>query len=215
MTQASLVQDLWLGFGTRLRARRFAPWEEPEARLLFQLDPDQSLDAPPVAALLEGLAERLELIAWQPRPIDGAPSRELLDDTLRLADDAGRAFGERRVLLGGFGLGAWLALAAAHALGLGGIVALAPALAAAGPTAPQPSGLRSALGAALVAAPPAVPCLLAEGRDRPAAEARVVAEWLSRATSAAHLVVPGSDEVLLAPPWPAAVAAWAHATGRP
>jgi hypothetical protein len=49
MTQASLVQDLWLGFGTRLRGRRLAPFDEPGARL-FQLDPCQSLDAPPVAA---------------------------------------------------------------------------------------------------------------------------------------------------------------------
>ena len=50
MTQASLVQDLWLGFGTRLRARRLAPWEEPaEGRLLFQLDPMQSLEQAPVA----------------------------------------------------------------------------------------------------------------------------------------------------------------------
>lgn len=215
MTQASLVQDLWLGFGTRLRARRLAPWQQPQVRLLFQLDPGQSLDAPQVAALLESLAQRLEVVAWQPRFADGAPSAELLDDTRRLAADGARAFGDQPLLLGGFGLGAWLALAASDVPGLSGIVALAPALASAGATAPQPSGLRSALASALVAEPRPLPCLVVEGRERPAAEARVVAEWLSRASRATHVVVPGADEVLLAPPWPATVTAWARDAARP
>ena len=215
MTQASLVQDLWLGFGTRLRGRRLAPWQQPSARLLFQLDPGQALDAAPVAALLESLAERLDVVAWQPRPSGGAPSAELLDDTRRLASDGARAFGEQPLLLGGFGLGAWLALAASDVPGICGIVALAPALAAAGPTAPHPSELRSALASSLVAEPRTLPCLVAEGRDRPAAEARVVSEWLSRASCATHIVAPGADEVLLASPWPAAVAAWAQGTARP
>lgn len=215
MTQASLVQDLWLGFGTRLRARRLAPWQPAEGRLLFQLDPMQSLEQAPVLTLLESLAERLEVVVWEPRRTEGAPRREWLDDTLRLAADGARAFGELPVLLGGFGLGAWLALAASRVPGLRGLVALSPALAAAGPTAPQPSELRSALAAALVGAPPAVPCLLAEARERPAAEARVTAEWLSRVPSAAHVVAPGTDDVLLAPPWSSVVAAWAQAAARP
>jgi hypothetical protein len=119
------------------------------------------------------------------------------------------------VLLGGCGLGAWLALAATDAPGLHGLVALAPSLACAGPTAPQASELRSALAQALVVEPRPLPCLVLEGRERPAAEARVVREWLARAPSATHLVAPGTDEALFAPPWPAVLAGWAAALPRP
>ncbi len=43
--QASLVQDVWLGFEPRLRARRLAPWDAAAVRLLFQLDPDAAAAA--------------------------------------------------------------------------------------------------------------------------------------------------------------------------
>jgi hypothetical protein len=214
MSQASLVQDLWLGFGTRLRGRRLAPWEEPEVRVLLQLDPSQRLDDPRLAGLLEALATRLEVIAWQPHPsTPGPPPATLLADTRRLAEDGGRAFGECRVILGGLGLGAWLALASGDVPGLAGLLALAPSLASAGPAAPRPSELRAALAESLVK-PLALPCLVVEGRGRPPAEARVTAEWLARAPSAAHLVIPGDDDGLLAPHWSSAIAGWAQAAGR-
>jgi hypothetical protein len=213
---ASLVQDLWLGFEPRLRGRRLAPWDEPATRLLLQLDAGQRLEDPAVAALLEALAQRLEVLAWEPRcAASGVPGPESLDDARRLATNGGRRFGSRAVLLGGLGLGGWIALALAGTPGLAGAVALAPALAGAGRTAPEPSPLRVELADALAAAPPDLPLLVAEGSERPPAEARAVGEWLARARGAAHLVVPGGDETLLAPPWPAVVSGWADALGRP
>ncbi len=216
MAGASLVQDLWLGFEPRLRGRRLAPWDEPATRLLLQLDVGQRLEDPAVVSLLEALAARLEVFAWEPRcGASGAPGPESLEDARRLATDGGRRFGPRTVLLGGLGLGAWIALALAGTPGLSGVVALAPTLAGAGSTAPQLSPLRSALAGALSEAPPQLPSLVVEGHERPAAEAHAVGEWLARSRGAAHLVVPGGDEEVLRPPWPAAIAAWADALGRP
>lgn len=214
MASASLVQDLWLGFEPRLRGRRLAPWNEPATRLLMQLDAGQRLEDPAIVALLEALAARVEVFAWEPRRgPGGVPGPECLDDARGLAADGGRRFGARTVILGGLGLGAWIALALAPTPGLAGVVALAPTLAGAGRTAPEPSPLRAALAEAL-AVPPPVPSLVIEGRERPPSEAQAVGEWLVSAPAAAHLAVPGGDEALLVPPWPAAVAGWADALGR-
>jgi hypothetical protein len=213
--RASLVQDLWLGFEARLRARRLAPWEEPGARLLLQLDVEQQLDDPVVVPLLEALGTRLEVLAWEPRCGPTAtPGLELLEDARRIAAEGGRRFGARPVLLGGLGLSGWAALALADTPGLAGALALAPSLARAGQTAPTPSPLRTALAGALVAKPPEVPLLVAEGRERAAPEARVVAEWVTRAPAAALLVVPGPDAALFEEPWLSAITSWADARGR-
>jgi hypothetical protein len=219
MGRASLAQDLWLGFEARLRGRRLAPWEEPATRLLFQLDAGQRLDDAPVASLLESLAGRVEVIAWEPRCAGAPPGLELIEDARRIASEGGRRFGDRPVLLGGQGVSAWAALALADTPGLAGVLALAPSLrhagpTAAGPLAPAPSPLRAALASALVAKPPALPLLVVEGRERPAPEARVVAEWVTRAPSAALLVVGGGDDALLEEPWLSVIAAWADARGR-
>jgi hypothetical protein len=112
------------------------------------------------------------------------------------------------VLVGGHGLGAWIALAVAGTPGVAGAVAIAPSLAAAGPPAPQPSPLRLALARAVGAPPTGRPALVLEGRERPAAERHVVAQWLEREPRAAVLSTAGDDTALLAPPWPAVVAAW-------
>ncbi len=212
---ASLVQDVWLGFAPRRRARRLAPWEEPKARLLFHLDAGESLDDPAVASFLEALSEKLEVIAWEPRgqgASDGVLGPEVIEDARAMAEDGGRRFGDSAVLVGGRGLGAWVALAASSAPRVVGAVALAPSLAAAGAAAPQPSPLRVALARALAAPGAAPPTLVVEGRRRPPAERHVLAQWLEGRPDAAWLVAPGDDETLLAPPWPAVVAAWALGT---
>ncbi|MFN8091998.1 MAG: hypothetical protein U0599_07235 [Vicinamibacteria bacterium] len=209
---ASLVQDVWLGFAPRRRARRLAPWEEPRARLLFHLDAGETLDDPAVLSFLEALSESLEVIAWEPRgqgASDGVLGPEVIDDARAMAEDGGRRFGENVVLVGGHGLGAWVALAAASAPGVAGAVAITPSLAAAGPAAPQPSPLRLALARALAAPATPRPALVVEGRERPPAERHVLAQWLEQRPDAAWLVAPGGDGTLLAPPWPALVAAWA------
>jgi alpha-beta hydrolase superfamily lysophospholipase len=210
---ASLVQDVWLGFDPlRLRGRRLAPWEESPVRLLFHLDADETLDDAPVAALLDALADRIEVVAWEPRgrgASAGALGPGILDDARSMAAEGARRFGDATVLVGGHGLGAWVALATVSTPGVSGAVALAPSLAAAGAAAPQPSLLRTALARALAAPTPGRPTLVLEGRDRPDAERHVVAQWLEREPAAAAVSAPGRDDVLLAPPWPATIAAWA------
>lgn len=204
----SLVQDVWLGFEPRLRALRLAPWEEPRVRVLFHLDAFASLEDARVRDLLEALGERLDVLAWEPRPPEGSPGPGLLDDARRLAADGASRFGALPLVLGGMGLGGWLALAAAPAPGVRAAFALAPSLAGAGPEPGSP--LRAALLAALTRPPLDVPALVLEGRQRPPAEAEAVAQWLAREPRAARLAVAGRDDALLLPPWPAALAAWAE-----
>jgi alpha-beta hydrolase superfamily lysophospholipase len=213
---ASLVQDVWLGFEPRRRARRLGPWEACPVRLLFHLDAGETLDDPAAAGLLEELAETIEVVACELRgqgASGGVLGPGVLDDARALAKDGIRRFGDAAVLVGGHGLGAWVALAAADAPGIAGVVAVAPSLAAAGPPAPEPSPLREAIASALGGPPRGLPTLVLEGRERPAVERRVVAEWLAREPAAASMVSPGGDARLLAPPWPAAIATWAVGVG--
>jgi alpha-beta hydrolase superfamily lysophospholipase len=207
---ASLVQDVWLGWEPRLRGRRLAPWEEPRVRLLFHLDAAATLDDAGLAGFLERLAERLEVIAWEPRGHGASAGRlgaEVLDDARRLVTEDASRWGELPVVVGGIGLGGWLALALADAPG----VAPPRARPFARQRGPEPSSLQGALAAAFARPPLAVRTLVLEGRDRPAAEAEAVSEWISREPRASRLVAGGTDASVLAAPWPAAVAAWAEA----
>ena len=211
---ASLVQDVWLGWDPRLRGRRLAPWDEPRVRLLFHLDAGATLDDAPLARFLEALAERLEVVAWEPRGQGASAGRfgaEVLDDTRRLATGGTARWGSLPLVLGGHGLGGWLALALADVPGVAGAFALAPSLAGAGPEASSP--LRTALLAAFARPPLAVPTLVLEGRERDPAEAEAVSQWLAREPHASRLVAGGRDGGALAPPWPAAVAAWVESVG--
>jgi len=84
---ASMVQDVWLGWEPRLRALRLAPWDEPRVRLVFHLDAGVTLDDDRLATFLEAMAERLEVIAWEPRGQGASGGRfgpEVLDDARRL-----------------------------------------------------------------------------------------------------------------------------------
>jgi hypothetical protein len=212
---ASLVQDVWLGWDPRLRARRLAPWEDPPVRLLFHLDAGVTLDEPWVAGFLEALGARLEVVAWEPRGNGGSAGRfgaEVLDDVRRLVAESGGLWGgSPGLVVGGFGLGAWLALAAADAGRVGGVLALSPSLAAAGP---EHSALRQALDAALERPALAVPVLLAEGRERDPAEADRVAQRLLREPRACLVRVEGGDRALFVSPWAEALAIWTDAVGR-
>jgi len=211
---ASLVQDVWLGWDPRLRGRRLAPWDEPRVRLLFQIDAGATLDDSPVAAFLEALAERLEVVAWEPRGQGASAGRfgpEVLDDARRLATDGAARWGRLPLVVGGHGLGGWLALALADAPGVAGAFALAPSLAGAGPEPSSP--LRAALLAAFARPPLAVPTLVVEGRERDPAEAEVVSQWLAREPRASRLVTGGTDASAIAPPWPATIASWAESVG--
>jgi alpha-beta hydrolase superfamily lysophospholipase len=212
---ASLVQDVWLGWEPRLRARRLAPWEEPAVRLLFHLDAGTTLDDPVLVAFLESLGTRLEVVAWEARGQGGSAGRlgpEVIDDARRLVVDSSRRWGGGLPLvLGGHGLGAWTALAVADTPGVAGVLALAPSLSAAGP---EPSPLRAAILGALARPPLDLPTLVVEGRDRARPEAEAVAEWMAREPRASRLVADGGDAAVLAPPWRQVVAAWAEAVGK-
>jgi alpha-beta hydrolase superfamily lysophospholipase len=209
---ASLVQDVWLGWAPRLRGRRLAPWEEARVRVLFHLDAAASLDDRALAGFLEALAGTLEVIAWEPRGAGASGGRlgpELLDDARRFASEWVSRWGALPLVVGGHGLGGWLALALAGRPGVEAAFALAPSLAGAGPDPSSP--LRAALEDALGGPPRAVPTLVLEGRDRPAAEGEAVRRWLAREPRASRLEAGGADASVLLPPWPAALAAWAEA----
>jgi alpha-beta hydrolase superfamily lysophospholipase len=211
---ASLVQDVWLGGEPRLRGRRLAPWDEPRVRLLFHLDAGATLDDTPLTRFLEALAESLEVVAWEPRGQGGSAGRfgpEVLEDARRLVTGGATRWGSLPLVLGGHGLGGWLALGLADAPGVAGAFALAPSLAGAGPE--PSSALRTALLAALVRPPLAVPTLVLEGREREAAEGEAVSRWLLREPHASRLVAGGADADVLASPWPAALAAWVDSVG--
>jgi alpha-beta hydrolase superfamily lysophospholipase len=208
---ASLVQDVWLGWEPRLRGRRLAPWEEPRVRMLFHLDAASTLDDARVAGFLDGLAGRLEVLAWEPRGQGGSGGRlgaEVLDDARRVVRQGASRWRELPLVVAGHGLGGWLALALADSPGVVAGVALAPSLASAGPEPKSP--LRAALAAAFARPPLAVGTLIVEGRDRPAAEAEAVSEWVAREPRASLVRAAGDDASVLAPPWGAAVAAWAE-----
>ena len=208
---ASLVQDVWLGWEPRLRALRLAPWEEPRVRLLFHLDAGETLGDAPVVPLLEALAETLEVVAWEPRGQGASAGRfgpEVLDDARRLVTEGAARWGALPLVLGGHGLGGWLALALAATPGVHAAFALAPSLAGAGAEASSP--LRAALAAAFARKPLVVPTLVLEGRERPAAETEAVSQWLAREPQASRLVAGGGDAAVLSSPWPAVVAAWAE-----
>jgi alpha-beta hydrolase superfamily lysophospholipase len=208
---ASLVQDVWLGWEPRLRALRLAPWEEPRVRLLFHLDAGETLGDAPVVPLLEALAETLEVVAWEPRGQGASAGRfgpEVLDDARRLVTEGAARWGALPLVLGGHGFGGWLALALAATPGVHAAFALAPSLAGAGAEASSP--LRAALAAAFARKPLVVPTLVLEGRERPAAEAEAVSQWLAREPQASRLVAGGGDAAVLSSPWPAVVAAWAE-----
>jgi len=212
---ASLVQDVWLGWEPRLRALRLAPWEEPRVRLVFHLDVGVTLDEDRLANFLGTMAERLEVIAWEPRGQGASGGRfgpEVLDDARRLLRESASRWGPLPLVVGGHGLGGWLALALAGTPGLAAAFALAPSLAGAGEEPSSP--LRAALVNAFARPSVPVPTLVVEGRERRPAEAEAVSQWLARDPRASRLVAGGADADLLRPPWPATVAAWAEAAGN-
>jgi hypothetical protein len=214
---ASLVQDVWLGWEPRLRARRLAPWQEAPVRLVFHLDPGTTLDDPPVADFLETAAERLEVVAVEPRGEGGSSGRlgaEVLEDARRLAHEAPRRFGRLPLVVGGYGVGGWVALALEGTQGVAGTLALAPSLGAGARSGPERGALHAALVAALATPSPGAPALVVEGRERPAEEASAVSEWLSPRAQAARISIPGKDTACFAPPWPGVVVAWVEAVGR-
>ena len=212
---ASLVQDVWLGWEPRLRGLRLAPWDEPRVRLVFHLDAGVTLDDGRLAGFLETMAEGLEVVAWEPRGQGASGGRfgpEVLDDARRLVSESASRWGSLPLVVGGHGLGGWLALALAGTPGVAAAFALAPSLVGAGDEPSSP--LRAALVKAFARPSVPVPTLVVEGRERPAAEAEAVSQWLARDPRGSRLVTAGTDADVLLPPWPATVAAWARAAGE-
>jgi alpha/beta superfamily hydrolase len=197
---ATLVQDVWLGSEPRLRARRFAPYEEAAVRVIFHPDLGETLDDAPLAAFLEALAARVEVIAYEPRGQGGSAGRfgPAAVDDLRalLADLPQRWHGGLRVVLAGHGLGAWMALGAADAPGLAGVLAVGPVL--------RPSDLAAGAPASRLG----VPAFVIDGRDQEARDREALAAWVAREPRAARLSVPGDHRAPLERPWAEMAAAW-------
>jgi len=206
---ASLVQDVWLGSDPRLRARRLAPYEAARVCVVFQPDLGATLDDPQLAAFLEVLAVRVEVIAYEPRGQGGSGGRfgPAVVDDLRslLADLPSRWHEGRRPVVAGHGLGAWLALAVADAPGLAGTIAL-------GPMPRVPEVVETALRAR-----PALdfPTLVVDGRDQDLSALGPVAEWVGREPLATRLSVPGDHVAPLDLLWSEVAAAWAATRAAP
>jgi alpha-beta hydrolase superfamily lysophospholipase len=197
---ATLVQDVWLGADPRLRARRFAPYEEAAVRVVFHPDLGETLDDPLLAGFLEQLATRVEVIAYEPRGQGGSAGRfgpVAADDLRALIDDLPRRWHRGlRVVVAGHGLGAWMALGAADAPGVTGVLALGPVL--------RPSSL----DAGAPASPLGVPAFVIDGREQEGGDRDAVAAWVAGEPQAAHLRVPGDHRAPLASPWAEMAAAW-------
>jgi hypothetical protein len=210
---ASLVQDVWLGWGPRLRARRLAPWTEPAVRLLFCPDEGSTLDDPPLTAFLESLAHRLEVIVWEPRGQGASAGRsgpEILDDARRLVlETPSRWGGDPILVVGGHGRGGWIALAVADQPGVAGAFALAPSLGLAQGAEPPP--LPEALLAVLERPSLAIPTLVVEPRDHPESEQERCRQWVAREPLASRVATASAD--LLAPPWDDVIRAWTESVG--
>ena len=174
-----------------------------------------TLDDARLTTFLDAMAERLEVIAWEPRGQGASGGRfgpEVLDDARRLVGESAARWGALPLVVGGHGLGGWLALALASGPGVAAAFALAPSLAGAGEEPSSP--LRAALVSAFARPSVPAPTLVVEGRERSAAEAEAVSQWLLRFPRASRLVAGGADADVLLPPWPATVAAWAAAVAN-
>jgi pimeloyl-ACP methyl ester carboxylesterase len=197
---ASLVQDVWLGVTPRLRGRRLAPYEDARVRVVFQPDLGNTLDDPDVAAFLEALASRVDVVAFEARGQGGSGGRfgpEALDDLGDLLASAPRRWPDGLPLIvAGHGLGGTLALAAAGKATAA--IALAPSLGGfLGP--PELARLLQVVRVPLLALIP-----------RGDAASAPVAEILEGVESAAILAVPGDARVVLSPPWAEVLAEWAR-----
>ncbi len=197
---ASLVQDVWLGTAPRLRGRRLAPYEPAPVRVVFQPDLGMTLDDPDVAAFLEVLGARADVVAFEPRGQGGSGGRfgpEALEDLKALLASAPRRWPDGRPLVvAGHGVGATLALAAGGAVVMG-VVALTPLV----PDFFRPEAWLQHLRSL------DVPLLAVAPREGGAHAATV--EVLSAHPRAAVLVIPGDRLSPLRPPWVEMVAAWA------
>jgi alpha-beta hydrolase superfamily lysophospholipase len=210
---ASLVQDVWLDRGPRLRARRLAPWEEPAVRVVFCLGRSDTLDDPPLVHFLERLAERLEVVAWEPRGQGASAGHfgpEILDDARSLVEEAPTRWGaDPGLVLGGHGLGGWLALAVADHPTVTGAFSLAGSLEPAGPPS---SPLRESLAPLARRDPLSVPTLLIAPRGQTPGDEAATREFLAREPHASGVVSESAD--VLSAPWDDVVRAWAEAVGR-
>ena len=178
-------------------------------RVVFQPDLGATLDDPPLAAFLETLAVRVEVIAYEPRGQGGSGGRfgpPVVDDLRRLlAELPSRWHPGLRPVVAGHGLGAWLALAVADSPGLAGVLAL-------GPVPRVPAVVEAARAARL---PGDLPALVVEGRDQDPAELAPLAEWIAREPLAARISVPGGHTAPLDPPWAEIAAAWTAMRAAP
>jgi len=180
---------------------------------VFCLDRSDTLDDPPLVHFLERLAERLEVVAWEPRGQGASAGHfgpEVLDDARSLVEEAPTRWGaDPGLVLGGHGLGGWLALAVADHPTVAGAFSLAASLEPAGPAS---SPLRESLLPLGSRAPLAVPTLLVDPRDRTPGDDTAVRHFVAREPHASRLVSASAD--VLAPPWDDVVRAWAEAVGR-
>jgi hypothetical protein len=203
----SVRQDLWFGWDSRRRGLRLRPFAGAATRLLVKPPPAVSLDAPPWRALIEQLADRSEVIAYESPTADFGV----------LTQDLGRALahihahyrdGLPLVLLG-FGVSATAALAFADHPFVAGLVAMAAAPPFA---AHDPSVLARALEDLALDAhlqPAARPLLVLDATDADGRLRELLATTVARRSDSARIEIAADGAALLRSPWPEVVSAWA------
>jgi hypothetical protein len=192
---ATLRQDVWLTAEPRRRGLRLGPFGDAAARLLVCPGPAARLDDAPLVTLLDGLAERLEVVAYEQEA--GAIADE--PETRRWVEFLEHQWGRGIPLVVlGLGLGAPAALALAETDGVRAVALLNPSL----PSMPRveeaaPGGHRDK------------PMLLVTSRANAGLSSEALDVLGARWPRLDVILLPGDETAGMMAPWPAVVAEWA------
>ena len=205
---ATLRQDVWLGENPRLSVLRLGPFRGAAVRVLLHPHRASNAANPRLAEFAERLAERVEVVLLNPRPVEDASTAIATwrDDCARVIECLDQTWRDQLPLvLAGAGLGGALALALAAHPTVRAAAALAPYVPAQ-MTWPDSTGFDpvSLEKPILLVAPRDEPRL-----DRPRLEA-AVARW----TKATWIGPAGTAAAALAPVWALTLAEWALAATR-
>jgi hypothetical protein len=208
---ATLRQDVWFGESPRLSGLRLGPFREAPGRVLLHPHRAAAAISPRLMSFAERLAERVEVVLLNPRPVPSGPDvvTQQRDDLVSVVQCLTQRWNDRvPLVLAGIGLGGALALSLAGEPAVRAAAALAPFVPA---QAPWPAAADA--GVTSTFDPPSLdkPVLIIAPRDdqhldRPRLES-AVARW----PQATWIAPPGPASAALAPAWAGTLAEWALA----
>jgi len=197
---ATLRQDVWLAVEPRRRGVRLGPFGDAPARVFVCPEPGTRLDDAPLAGLLDGLAERLEVVAYEQS--DGAASDA--HAALRSIESIEHRWGrEIPLVVLGLGSGASAALALAQNPSVRAIALVNPNL----PSTPGTGEPRA--GDASVGGRHDQPLLLLTSRVHTGLSSAALDALAAHWPQLDVILLPGDDGAGARAPWPAVLAEWA------